>query len=110
MKTKQKQGKVAKLTYSDTPNCTSCILAKCLKSSLDLYIKSTPNAITVLESNYVTSLQQHSVQIFRNLPIKFKSSANILGFFPKLYLDFHDHFAEVTVLFFPSNTFQRTKL
>lgn len=57
MKTKQKQGKVAKLTYSDTPNCTSCILAKCLKSSLDLYIKSTPNAITMLESNYVTSLQ-----------------------------------------------------
>lgn len=108
MKTKQKQGKVAELTYSDIPNSTLYIIGKCLKSPRIYTLNVHWLQSKYLNVNSVTFLQQHSVQIFRNLPVKFKNSANISGFFPKLHLDFHNHFAEV--LFFPSNTFQRTKL
>lgn len=101
MKPQQKQWKVAKLTYSDITNSTLCILAKCLEPCLDLYIKNISNAIVVLKPHYVTSPQLHSmVQIFRNLLVTFKTNVNILGFSSKMYLDFDDHVAEVTIFSF----------
>lgn len=100
MKPQQKQWKAAKLTYSDIPNSTLCILAKYLEPSLDLYIKNIRNATIVLKPNCVTPPQWYPAKLFRNLPIKFKSNVNILGFFPKIDLDFSDHLAEVTTLSF----------